>query len=167
MIHLESQDLGAQNITGSPFWHNLIDSDMTAENLEAVLTEWSAKYSIEERRLWATANDFTQLLAQEQFSYEEMKQFVFEPTINDWGDFSDVTACYKTIPSPGISTTIRYNEQRDAAFVHIYPHVEEGFIVDSPQIISDVYVVTLIKDQRINEWRVFAFGGRLDPHIRR
>ncbi|BAL00375.1 hypothetical protein OBV_31760 [Oscillibacter valericigenes Sjm18-20] len=145
VIHLDAQGSDTRNITGSPFWKNLIGSDMTEESTQTL---------------------FSKYFALEQFSCDEMKQLVFEPTSNDRGDFSKVIAYYKAIPSPGMSATIRYNEQRDAAYIHIYPHVEEGFIVDSPQIISDVYVITLIKDQRLGEWRVFAFGGRLDPHIR-
>jgi hypothetical protein len=166
VIHLESQDSDAQKITGSPFWCNLIGSDMTNESTAAVFTTLLGQYTLEEWQLWATASGFTQLLAQEQFSYDEMKRLVFEPTVHDWGDFSKAIAHYKAIPSPGMGTLIRYNEQRDAAYIHVYPHVEEGFIIDSPQIITDVHVVTLVKDQRLGEWRVFAFGGRVDPFIR-
>jgi len=143
VIHLESQDSNVQNITGSPFWSNLIGSDMTKEG---------------------TIDVFATLL--EQYTFEEWLRVVFEPTIEDWGDFSKAVAHYKSIPSPGISTVIRYNKQRDAAYIHVYPRVEEGFIVDSPQIISDVYMVTLVKDISLGEWRVYAFGGRVDPFIR-
>jgi hypothetical protein len=166
VIHLESQDADAPNVTGSPFWSNLIGSDMTEKSTAAVFTTLLEQYTFEEWQLWATACAFTQLLAREKFSYNEMKRLVFEPTIYDWGDFSKAVANYKAIPSPGMSTIIRYNEQRDAAYIHVYPRVEEGFIVDTPQLISDVYVVTLVKDQSFGEWRVFAFGGRVDPFIR-
>ncbi|KJS15387.1 MAG: hypothetical protein VR69_13620 [Peptococcaceae bacterium BRH_c4b] len=166
VIHLESQDSDAQNVTGSPFWCNLIGSDMTEESTTAVFTTLLGQYTFEEWQLWATACAFTQLLAQEQFSYDEMKRLVFEPTIYNWGDFSVAVAYYKAIPSPGMSTVIRYNKQRDAAYINVFPRVEEGFIVDSTQLVSDIYVVTLVKDQRLGEWRVFAFGGRVEPFIR-
>ncbi|RCX10429.1 hypothetical protein DFR58_12921 [Anaerobacterium chartisolvens] len=166
VIHLESQDSDAKNITGSPFWCNLIGSDITEESTATIFTTLLEQYTFEEKQLWATACAFTQLLAQEQFSYDEMKRLVFEPNIYDWGDFSKAVAYYKAIPSPGMSSVIRYNQQRDTAYIHIYPRVEKGFIVDSPQITSDVYMITLVKDQRVGEWRVFAFGGRVDPFIR-
>lgn len=166
VIHLESQDSDRQNVTGSPFWQNLIGSDITEENPVAAFTSFLTQYTFEEWKLWATACTFTQLLAQEQFSYDEMKQLVFGPTINDWGDFSEAVAYYKSIPSPGMNNVIRYNEQRDAAYIYVYPCVEVGFIVDSPQIISGVYVVTLIKDQGLGEWKVFAFGSLVEPFIR-
>lgn len=166
VIHLESQDSNVQNITGSPFWRNLIGSDMTEEDTIAIFTSLLEEYTFEEWQLWATAHAFTRLLAEDQFSYDEMIQLVFEPTIDDWGDFSKSIAYYKSIPSPGMSSVIRYNKQRDAAYIHVYPHVEEGFIVDAPQIVSDVHIITLVKDVNLGEWRVFAFGGRVDPFIR-
>lgn len=166
VIHLESQDSDAQQITGSPFWCNLIGSDMTNESTAAVVSTFLEQHTFEELQLWTTASCFTQLLEQEQFSYDEMKRLVFESTINDWGDFSEARAHYKAIQSPGMGTSIGYNEQHDAAYIHVYPHVEEGFIIDSPQIITDVDVITLVKDKRLGEWRVFAFGGRVDPFIR-
>ncbi len=166
VIHLESKDSDAKNITGSPFWCNLIGSDMTEESGLAVFAKSLGQYTLEELQMLATAFNFTQLLAEEQFSYDEMKRLVFEPTIYDWGDFSKAMVYYKAIPSPGLSSIIRYNEQRDTAYIHIYPHVKEVFSVDSPQLVSDVYIVTLFKDQRLGEWRVFAFGGRVDPIIR-
>ena len=166
VIHLESQDSNVQNITGSPFWRNLIGSDMTEEDTIAIFTSLLEEYTFEEWQLWATAHAFTRLLAEDQFSYDEMIQLVFEPTIDDWGDFSKSIAYYKSIPSPGMSSVIRYNKQRDAAYIHVYPHVEEGFIVDAPQIVSDVHIITLVKDVNLGEWRVFAFGCRVDPFIR-
>jgi hypothetical protein len=115
--------------------------------------------------MWATASAFTQLLARERVSYDEMKKVVFEPTISDWGDFSKVAAYYKTIPSPGMSSFIQYNEQRNAAYIPVVPNVEKSLIIESPQIIAGVYVVTLVKDQKLGECRVYAFGGRVDPII--
>lgn len=166
VIHLESHGSNMQNIIGSPFWGNLIGSDMAEEDTIAIFTSLLEKYTFEEWQLWATAHDFTRLLVQEQFSYDEMIRLVFEPTIDDWGDFSKSIEYYKSIPTPGMSSVIRYNKQRDAAYIHVYPHVEEGFLVDAPQIITDVYIITLIKDVNLGEWRVFAFGGRVDPYIR-
>lgn len=166
VIHLESKKSNSQNITGSPFWSNLVGSDMKEEDTDTVFTTFLKQYTLEEWQLWATANAFTQLLVKETFSYDEMTQYVFEPNIDDWGDFSGVVALYKSIPSPGISSVIRYNKHHDAAYIHVYPRVEKGIIIDSTQIISDAYVITLVKDHSIGEWRVFAFGGRLDPFIR-
>lgn len=167
VIHLESsKKSNVQNIIGSPYWSNLIGYDLKCESASAVFTTMFKQYTLEEWKLWATANEFTQLLIEEPFSYDKMIKIVFEPTINDWGDFSEAIAFYKSIPFPGISSVIRYNKQHDAAYIHIYPYIEKGFIVDSPQIISDVYVVTLVKDQSLNEWRVFSLGSRIDPFIR-
>jgi len=159
VIQLEAQNSNVQNVTGSPFWRNLIGYDITEENLLSSSVIWHEQHSNEEKQLWSTASAFAQALIQEPFSYDEIKKYIYEPRIGDWGDFSEAITFYKTIPSPGISTSIRYNEQRDTVSIYVYPHVEEGFIVDSPQIISDVYTIMLAKDQKIGEWKVFAFGG--------
>ncbi len=170
VIHLESsqesKESSIQNITGSPYWSNLIGSDMEDDSPSAVFTTMFKQYTLEEWQLWATANAFTQLLLKEPFSYDEMKRLVFESTIKDWGDFTEAIAFYKSIPSPGISSIIRYNKQHDVAYIHVYPRVEKAFVIDSPQIISDAYMITLVKDQSLHEWRVFSFGSRMDPFIR-
>jgi hypothetical protein len=170
VIHIElseeSKKSNIQNITGSPYWSNLIGSDMEDYSPGAVFTTMFKQYTLEEWQLWATAYSFTQLLLKEPFSYDEMTLLVFESNINDWGDFSEAIEFYKSIPSPGISSVIRYNKQHDIAYIHVYPLVEKAFVIDSPQIISDVYVITLLKDQNLDEWRVFSFGGRMDPFIR-
>jgi len=110
-----------------------------------------------------TASKFTDLLSRGSFSFKKIREVVFEPTIRDWGDFSDAVKYYNAIPSPGITTTIRYNDRRDAAYIHIHPHVEQGFIIDAPQIVTNVHAITLVKDPRIGEWRVFALGKPVDP----
>ena len=166
VIHLDTQSSDTGNIAGSPFWKNLIGSDVADESAFNILSKNFEQYTPEEQQLWISAVGFIVLLNKEQFCIDEMKQFVFEPTINDWGDFSKAIAYYKAISPTGISNVIRYNEKRDVAYIYIYPHVKEGFIVNSPQIISDIYVITLIKDQRLGEWRVLSFGHNIDPFIR-
>lgn len=145
-----------KNVNGSPFWSNLIGSDINKDDVFKTLPE---RYTTEEKQLWTTAYAFTQLLAKETLSHDDIKKLVFEKTMSDWGDFSKAVALYKAIPSPGISSAIQYNKQCDKAFIYVYPHVEESFSVDSPQIISDFYRLTLVKDSRLGEWKVFAFGG--------
>lgn len=165
VIHLDSNESASQKVTGAPYWGNLIGSDMTEENAVSVITNMIEHYTYEECQLWVTAGAFTNALSREILSYDELKRLVYEPNISDWGDFSEAAANYKTIPAPGMSTVIRYNDKRDVAYIHVYPRVEAGFIVNTPQLISDVYVMTLVKDEYLCEWRVFAFGGRIDPHL--
>lgn len=163
VIHLESKSTDEKNITGSPFWKNLIGHDMTDKDLLAQFGYFCEQYSPEEMQLWMTASKFADLLSRGSFSLEEMREVVFEPTIRDWGDFSDAVRYYRAIPSPGITTTIRYNDKRNTAYIHIHSHVEQGFIVDAPQIVTNTYTITLVKDPIIGEWRVFALGKPVDP----
>ena len=163
VIHLGSQSADEKNIAGSPFWKNLIGHDMTDKDIFAQFRYLCERYSSEEIQLWMTASKFTDLLSRGSFSLQEMREVVYEPTIRDWGDFSDAVKYYKAIPSPGITTTIRYNDRRDAAYIHIHSHVEQGFIIDAPQIVTNVYAITLVKDPRVGEWRVFALGKPVDP----
>lgn len=163
VIHLESQSTDEKNIAGSAFWKNLIGHDMTDRDMCSQLKNFFERYSPEEIQLWMTASKFTDLLSKGTFSLDEMKEVVYEPTISAWGNFSDAIKYYKAIPSPGITTTIRYNDRRDTAYIHIHSHVDQGFVIDASQIVTNVYVITLVKDHRIGEWRVFAFGKPVDP----
>lgn len=168
-IHLEVQNSDihdVQRVSGSPFWSNLIGFDITEENSNEIITSVFKQYSYEEWKIWKTAYLFTQLLVQERFSYDEMKNVVYENTIADWGDFSEAIAYYKTIPSPGMSSVIRYNDKHNVAYINIYPRVEEGFVIETTQIISDIYVITLVRDDKLDEWRVYAFGGHEKLFIR-
>lgn len=165
-VHFEPNDSDQRNIANSPFWQNLVGSDLTEKNFADVTVRFFEQYTREEWCLWQTACDFTTLLSQEPFPYDEIRLLVFTPTIQDWGDFSEAIAYYKAIPSPGVSTTIRYNERHDTAYVYVLPHVEAGFTINRRQAISDIYVVTLVKDLETNNWKVFAFGGWIDPFIR-
>ena len=54
-------------------------------------------------------------------------------------------------------------EVSDSAYVAVHSHVEQGFIIDAPQIVTNVYAITLVKDPRVGEWRVFALGKPVDP----
>ena len=166
-INLEAQTSDAQRISGSPFWSNLIGSDVTKDNISTIYTSLFEQFSFEEWQIWTTAFLFTDLLMQEPFSYDKMKRVVSEATITDWGDFSEAIAYYKAIPSPGISSLIRYNEKCDAVYINVLPRVDEGFTINTAQLISDAYVITLVKDDKLNEWRVLSFGGRsVDPSVR-
>lgn len=166
VIHLEAHDAGVERVTASPYWGNLIGHDMNFENDAETLSQIFAQQTPEENQIWINARRFLDLLSQDPFSYNEIMSLVYEPNINDWGDFSKAISKYKAVSSPAISTTVRYNEQRDAAYVYIYPQVVDAFFIDTPQIVTDAYAVTLIKDQSLGEWRVFAFGGRMDPFTR-
>ncbi|UZT82889.1 hypothetical protein [Caproicibacterium sp. BJN0003] len=157
VISLTSQK-GGRNITGSPFWSGIIGSDMNDEDLKESVREFCKEYTPEEQKLWKTAKDFTDLLEKkDDFSYDEMKKVVYEPSLSVWGDFSEVRKLYQSIPDPAITTKIRYNQRHDTAYIYVLPKAPEKFLIEQPQIISGIYCIALIKDSRLDEWRVVAF----------
>lgn len=72
---------------------------------------------------------------------------------------------YLGIKNPGISYRVRYNEQHTMAYVRILTKLERAFVITSPQIINDIHEISLVKEQNMDEWRIFSFGGHLDSYI--
>ena len=91
---------------------------------------------------------------------------VFESTVEQWGNFNEAVSFYKQIPNPGNSSRVRYNDERDAAYVVVFPNVEESFMFDAPHVTSGVKVMTFIKDPFTSQWKIFAFGDPVDPFKR-
>ncbi|OJU10675.1 MAG: hypothetical protein BGN88_12060 [Clostridiales bacterium 43-6] len=161
IIYLGNLDSNDQKVKQSPYWENLYAYDATDEE---VISQ-SQGLTQEECQILLTVELFLDELQNEKVSIETMKNIVFLPSINDWGDFTKATSFFNQISSPGFSNRVRFNEEKSAAYVRIIPEVKSAFIISTPHIIPDVYEVTLIKDEN-NQWRVFAFGGHVDPFIK-
>lgn len=161
IIYLGESDPSVQQIKQSPYWGNMYGQDAT--NNEVALL--SQGLSIEEVEILLKAIIFLDELKKENVSTDIMKNIVFEQQIEDWGDFSEAVSFYKKIINPGISNRVRFNQIKNVAYVRILPQVDNAFVISTPHIISDIYEVTFIKDNNINDWRIFALGGHIDPYI--
>ena len=162
VIHLGKSIESNQDIKQSPFWGNLYGHDATDDEINLL----SQEFSDEEIQIFMYVRLFLDELTKETISVEALKSVVFWSTIEQWGDFTEAVSLYKNIPNPGISSKVRFNEKKDAAYVRIYPNVEGSFIISSPHVITGVYDITFIKDSTVNMWKIFAFGSPIDPIIR-
>lgn len=167
VIHLETDKTVSQDIKNSPFWQNLRGHDATGEELQELIKE----YTLEENLLVFLSILFLDELKKENPSLELLRSMVYISTLKDWGDFSQATNFYRGIPNPGLSSRVRYNEKKDVAYIRILPNTEDIFIIETPQIITDLYQITLMKDNQLgvndsifNGWKVFAMGAPVDPY---
>lgn len=153
-------------ITGSPFWKNINGHDINEKESIKYFEKFLNFENTEDTLIWMKAYEFTQLLSKDNFSYDQMKKIVFDENIDDWGDFSEAINYFNSIPSPGYRSVVRYNEQHNAAYVYILPNVESSFTVESKHLIGDLCIITLIKDPKNDDWKVFAMGDKVDPFKR-
>lgn len=161
VIHLGESDLFPQQIELSPYWENMYGVDVS-ENEEDLICK---DISEEEILILSKAILFLEELKKENISIEVMRSIVFNQTIDDWGDFEEAINFFGKINNPGISNRVRFNEHNNAAYVRIWPQVNNTFAVFSPHIISDVYEITFIRDIATKDWRIFAFGGHVEPYL--
>lgn len=62
------------------------------------------------------------------------------------------------------STKVRYNEEHNMAYVHLYPNVEEPFLLEQSHVIMDLTVITLVRENDTYGWKIFAIGGKIDNY---
>jgi hypothetical protein len=162
IIHLENPGTLVQGIKSSPYWSNMYGRDATDEDVESCHNHCTE----EELEILLQAHRFLSELKKENFSLNTLKNIVFESTLKEWGNFSEAISLFENFPSPGVSQTVRFNEEKNVAYVKVFSHTDNAFIVSTPHIIPGCYYVTLIKDKMVNKWKVFAFGGLIDPFLK-
>lgn len=159
VINFEPNNAGSQKVKASPYWGNLTGFDVDEESCEELWASTFEQWSTDELKIYLTAYVFTQLLLEEPFSYDKMRKVIYEPAIDDWGDFIDAINWYKSIQSPALSTKIRFSEDNDEAYVYVIPNVKGAFVVEAKQLLPDISKIMLVKDEEKDEWRVFSCQG--------
>lgn len=150
-----------QEIKGSPFWSNLYGKDATEEELEKIFFENTE----EDILILLKCLAFLTEGKKDNYSIEAIEELVFPPTRKQWGDFSHLNnMCKNELAQVGWSTKVRYNNEHNMAYVHLYPNVEEPFLLEQPHVISDLTVITLVYENDIYGWRIFAIGGKVDNY---
>ena len=162
VIHLAGSDSLSQEIRQSPYWSNMYGHDAKDEDIKRIFEGVTS----EEFQILLYAILFFEELAKTEISVARMRDIVYEPKIEEWGNFSEAASFYRQIPHMGINNRIRFNEQNDTAYVYLNPNVESAFVISSPHIVADVYELSFIKNSE-NIWRIFSFGGHIDPFIDR
>ncbi|MGN0410434.1 MAG: hypothetical protein ACI4E3_08545 [Candidatus Fimousia sp.] len=59
---------------------------------------------------------------------------------------------------------MRYNDKHDMAYVHLFPNIDEPFLLDQPHVITELSVITLVHENPKYGWRIFAIGGKVDEY---
>lgn len=156
LIYLGNTSNNSQEIKKSQYWKNAYGHDVTDdEALEALIQN-----STEEMQILIISYLFLECLKESTIPIDELRKYVHPATLKSWRDFKEAQEYYASIPNPGVSSRVRYNKNRDTAYVRILPNVEEAFCVDTPHIFEDIYEIALGKHLGI--WKIFSFGGHLD-----
>lgn len=150
-----------QEVKGSPYWGNLYGKDATDEDLLETLLDNSEEDMLILLKCLAFLNE----AKKDDYSIEILEGFVFPPTREQWGDFSMLSeACRNDLSNVGWSTRVRYNNKHDMAYVHLFPNIDEPFLLDQPHVITELSVITLVHENPKYGWRIFAIGGKVDEY---
>lgn len=162
IIYLGDTSKTNQEIKNSPYWTNLYGKDGTDEDLNKIMQG----QGIEEIEILAKCMIFLEELKKDNISMTIMNNLIFPTTKKDWGDYSEAQKFYKSIKNPGISSKVRYNENHTMAYVRIFPQVDDMFIISTPHVIKDIYEISLVKEGKKKEWKIYSLGGHLESYIK-
>ena len=71
-------------------------------------------------------------------------------------------ACRNDLSNVGWSTRVRYNDKHDMDYVHLFPNIDEPFLLDQPHVITELSVITLVHENLKYGGRIFAIGGKVE-----
>ena len=114
----------------------------------------------EELQMLELCIKFTNELKKPALDVKKLKKLVHPAARGGWGDFSQAKTFFLSIPNPGFSSKVRYNEPKDTAYVRIFPNVDEAFLINTPHVLSEGYEFALGK--WFGKWMIYQFGGHLD-----
>jgi hypothetical protein len=162
VINLENIDCLSQDIKNSPYWKNLYGQDVADEEMESFFTDLSE----DERYLIVCSNLFLTELEKDDYSIEILRRMVHESTFEQWGDFSEANYHIRMIKNRGISSIVRFNDDKDIAYVRIFRNVDSAFVIQSTQIITGINDITFYKDKINNDWKIFSIGEPIVPILK-
>ena len=99
-----------QSITASPYWSNLYGHDATNEE----------DIDPKEKEILLLCLTFTKELSKTPINKRKLRKFIHPEARSGWGNFQMAQEYYNSIPNPGFSTKIRYNDNKDTAYVRIF-----------------------------------------------
>lgn len=156
LVYLGDTYHNMQSVTGSPYWSNIYGHDATEADVEEIAKELIP----EEAGMLYLCMKFTDELKKDSLDVKQLRKFIHPAVRSDWGNFQYAKKFYCSIPSPGLSTKVRYNEAGDTAYVRIFPKVDDAFVINTPHVFSEGYEFALGK--WFGKWRIYSFGGHLD-----
>lgn len=152
------EDISEQKIESSSFWSNLYGKDASDSDLKEIIND----NGLEDNIILLICTEFMNEITKEDYSVKSLEKLIFPPTRSDWGDFSKLHDMCTKEKKIGFSSTVRYNDKHDMAYVHLLRNVEGAFIIEQPHLIQDVCVITLVHDSDKLGWRIFKIGERAE-----
>lgn len=160
VIFLGDSNNTRQEITGSPYWANLYGKNASNNELQEIISE----NSIEDNIILLICIGFIEEIRKENYSVQKLENFIFPPTRNDWGDFSQLHKMCKDLTNLGYSSHVRFNDKHDMAYVSLFRNIEGAFIIEQPHIIQDLCIITLVYENEKYGWRIFQIGPRAETY---
>lgn len=157
VIYMGDSNTEKQQISSSPYWSNLYGHDARDEEINQLLEDMS----IEEKTILILAMVFLKLLSQKPIPVSKLQKCVFPSTYSAWGDFSEAQKFYESIPNPGLSHKVRYNNEHTIAYVRIFSNVVGEFMINTPHLLDDLHEIALVKCQS-EGWCVYSMGAHID-----
>lgn len=156
MIYLGDTNKNIQAVTASPYWGNIYGRDATDDDIEQIGQEMTH----EEKKILYLCKAFTIELKKSPIDVKKLRKHIHPAARSGWGNFQTAQMFFCSIPSPGFSTKVRYNKNKNTAYVRIFPKVDECFLINTPRVFSEGYEFALCK--WFGQWMIYQFGGHLD-----
>lgn len=150
-----------QDIKNAPYWSNLRGKDVDSIELKNAFKTIPK----EERIILQKVGVFLDEVQKDNPNLLVLKKLTFPPLQNDWGDFSKIHSELSGIEF-GISNKVRYNENKDIAYVLIMPNVppKAGFLINQPQYSHEIKWVSLVNENKKWGWRIIHIGERVTQY---
>lgn len=161
-IYLGDTSKNMQNIKKSLYWANLYGKDGTDSDLDNIVQDLTN----EDVEILSKCLAFLDELEKDEISIKTMDSLIFPPTKKDWKDYSEAKIFYSKIEKPGLSSKVRYNKDKNMAYVRIFPQVDDFFIIDTPHIITNICEICLVKVNNKLGWKIFSMGSHLESFIK-
>jgi len=156
MVYLGDTSKNTQAVTASPYWSNIYGHDATDDDIEQIGQE----ITLEEKKMLYLCIAFTDELKKTPIQPKKLRKYIHPAARSGWGNFQAVQTFFCSIPNPGFSTKVRYNENKDTAYVRIFPKVDEPFLINTPHVFSEGYEFALGK--WFGRWMIYHFGEHID-----
>ena len=153
VIYLGNPDENVQAITRSPYWNNLYGHNSTDDDINKI----QENMHDDDVEIFAVCIGFVNEAQSSVLNIAKLRSYVFPQTYGKWRNFEEVRKILNNIPDIGFSSKIRYNKNRDTAYVRLFPNVREGFVVSTPHVIADSYEFEL--GIWAGMWLIHSFRG--------
>lgn len=139
----------ARAVRKSPYWESIVGHDANDEETLKLFQECDE----EDLKVLSVCTEFFYAISVESPDVEAMEKMIDPSTRASWGDFSEAIEAVRSIVSPGISSKVRYLDDKGLATVRIWPQVDAAFIVDRPQVTEQIEIVAK-KSQSV--WKIYG-----------